>query len=243
MEVTIYALDGDTVSAVYARNATYDTPGYQAYTLQDDPLDRFFTALAATSSDGSSQAVVVMDGGQFNRFFGGASYAQIGEYTAPESGLASYAGNYVGLLNISTRDGTLPSGADADLLPQRSGRVTGDIFLNVDFADLALNGAITNRVDVDGIGVTLDTVVLVDANLAADGSFAGKAEDRELSGIGSFAGVLGGTDGASMSGGLHLDGDFIPDADLEQEFGIFVLQQCGTAGDAAICTGVDAVNE
>ena len=63
------------------------------------------------------------------------------------------------------------------------------------------------------------------------------------SGIGSFAGVLGGTDATSMSGGIHLDGDFVPESDNEEEFGIFVLNQCGTAGEAAICAGVDDVDE
>ena len=243
LQVTLTSLDGDTASTTYARDTTYDVPGYIAFVQQDDPLDRFFTGYAAESADGSSQAVLVVDGGQFNRFFGGANYVQVGAYTAPDSGLASYAGTYVGLLNIGTRDGTLPSAADPDLLPERAGQVTGDVFINVDFADAAVNGAITNRVDVDGVGATLDTVVLVDATLAANGSFSGASENTANDTIGSFAGVLGGSGATSMSGGIHLTGDFIPGIDNEQEYGIFVLNQCGTAGEAAICAGLDDVDE
>ncbi|MBE0413275.1 thymidylate synthase, partial [Yoonia sp.] len=170
--VTVRSLDGDTVATAYARNNTYDQDGYIAFTQQDDALDRFFTGMAATSADGTSQAVVVMDGGQFNRYFGGVNYAQIGTYTAPTSGLASYAGDYVGLLNVGTRTGTLSSGASNNILPYRSGQVTGDIFLNVDFADNKVNGAIYNRVDVDSVGINVDTVFLPATALNADGSFA-----------------------------------------------------------------------
>lgn len=243
LQVTLTALDGDTTSTTYTRDASIVVPGYIAFVQQDDPLDRFYTGFAAESADGSSQAVLVMDGGQFNRFFGGVSYAQVGAYTAPDSGLASYAGTYVGLLNIGTRDGTLPSSEDPDLLPERAGQVTGDIFLNVDFTDAAVNGAIVNRVDVDGVGATLDTVFLVDAALAANGAFEGSSENRANEGIGSFAGVLGGNGATSMSGGIHLTGDFIPEFDNEEEYGIFVLNQCGTAGEAAICASVDNVDE
>ncbi|WP_439154893.1 thymidylate synthase [Yoonia sp.] len=239
--VTLKSLDGDTLATPYQRNATDDLTGYIAFTQQDDPLDRFATALAAASTDGTSQAVVVMDGGQFNRYFGGANYAQIGDYTAPESGLASYAGSYVGLLNVSPAP-TPVTGAPDVLLPERPGRVSGDIFFNVDFADNGVNGAIYNRSDVDGVGVTLGNVILVDGALAADGSFAGNAENESLSGIGTFAGVLGGTDASSMSGGVHLDGDFAGISSAE-EYGIFVLSQCGTAGETAVCSIVEDVNE
>lgn len=243
--VTLRSLDGDTVSTAYARNPDYDQGSYIAFTQQDDPLDRFATGMAATSADGSSQAVLVVDGGQFNRYFGGVNYAQIGTYTAPTSGLASYAGDYVGLLNVSTTDGTLPSGANPDILPERPGQVTGDVFLNVDFADNAVNGAIYNRVDVDGVGINVDTVFLPVTDLNDDGSFAGTAENRGLEGVGSYAGVLGGTNGSSMSGGVFIDDDTFLGIDGAEEYGIFVLSQCGTAGEAAICNdeNVEDVNE
>lgn len=242
--VTLRSLDGDTVSTAYARTPAYDQGSYIAFTQQDDPLDRFFLGMAATSADGSSQAVLVADGGQFNRYFGGVNYAQIGTYTAPTSGLASYAGDYVGLTNVSTRDGTLPSDADVDL-PERSGQVTGEIFFNVDFADNAVNGQIYNRVDVDGVGISTDDVFLPATDLNADGSFEGIAENAALEGVGSYAGVLGGTNASSMSGGILIDNDTFLGVDGAEEYGIFVLSQCGTAGEAATCNdeNVEDVNE
>ena len=247
LQVTLTGLDGDTVATTYTRDSQYDVgPNgeYQAYTQQDDPLDRFYTALGRVSADGTSQAVVAMDGGQFNRFYGGASYEQIGAYSAPESGLASYAGTYAGLINIGTLDGvpTVP-GSEVNQ-PARAGRVSGEVFMNVSFSENLMNGSITNRVDEDGLGVTLGDVIFAEGTLNNDGYFSGIAEDNEKSGIGSFAGVLGGEGATSMSGGVHLDGDFISSVEDEKEYGIFVIDQCGTAGaSAAICAGVDDVDE
>ncbi|MBE0414159.1 MAG: hypothetical protein IBX59_11085, partial [Yoonia sp.] len=91
----------------------------------------------------------------------------------------------------------------------------------------------------------VDTVFLPATALNADGSFAGTAEDAGLKGIGSYAGVLGGTNASSMSGGIFIDDDTFLDIPNAAEYGIFVLSQCGTAGEAAICNdeNVEDVNE
>lgn len=236
-------LDSGVVNAVYGRNSAYDilntdgAPQYLAFTNQDDPLDRFGTGLAGQSADGAVQAVVVADGGQFTKFFGGATFSQTSTYTAPTTGLVSYAGTYAGLINVSTRDGTLPApGADLDLLPERSGRVRGDIFLNAGFADNSINGAIINRQDVDGLGFTLDTVFLIPGTIGADGTFGGDAQDREQNSVGSYAGIFGGNGATSVAGGIKLDGEFADGVTNEIEYGIFVLNRCGTsANEPAIC--------
>ena len=41
----IFALDSTPVDVVYARDATRDTARYEAYSVQEDSLDRFFVAL------------------------------------------------------------------------------------------------------------------------------------------------------------------------------------------------------
>ncbi|EPX86581.1 hypothetical protein ruthe_01398 [Rubellimicrobium thermophilum DSM 16684] len=83
LSVTLDSLDTTPISAVYRRTPALDLPGYTAYSVQEDPLDRMFVALVATSPDGTSMGGVVADGGQFNRVFGGAFYRRIGAYSPP----------------------------------------------------------------------------------------------------------------------------------------------------------------
>lgn len=241
MQIT---LDSGVIDAVYARNSAYDVPGYTAFTLQDDPLDRYFTGLAAQSSDGSVQAVVAADGGQFTKYFGGVNYQQIGRYTpspaGQDTGLVSYAGSYVGLTNLSTRQGTaVADDINPDLLPERAGRVTGDVFLNVGFADNSVNGAIINRRYIEGTGFPIDTVFLIPSTINPNGSFSGTAQDREQISIGTYSGTFGGINATSVAGGVRLTGDFIPGVENEEEYGIFVLDRCGPSGPPAVC---DIVN-
>ena len=232
-------LDAGRVDAVYDRNPDYDLPGYLAFTTQNNPLNRYFTGFANESTDGSVQAVVVADGGQFTKFFGGATYRQTGAYSAPTEGIVSYAGKYAGLINLSTPVLPLPDTND-DLLPLRAGRVSGDVFLNASFATNRVNGAIYNRVYEDGTGVVLDTVFLVPTEILTNGSFAGVAENRDESGIGSYAGTFGGTNASSVAGAIRLTGDFVSGVDNEDETGIFVLGRCGATGGPAVC---DIVND
>ncbi len=242
LQVSI-TLDDDVLLQTYTRNAAYDVPGYLAFTTQDDALDRFFTAFGATSNDGDVQAVLAMDGGQFTKYFGGVTYSAT-DYTAPSSGLASYAGTYVGMSNFGTRDGTLPSGANPDILPERATRVTGDVFINADFTDNTLNGAIYGRTSLDGSPVGVDTVFLVPTGINADGSFTGGSENRAQENIGSYSGTFGGTNASGIAGGVFLE-EFDEGVENEQERGMFVLNQCGTPGEAAICNDedVDDVDE
>ena len=206
------SLDSGVVNTIYERNLDYDVDGYIAFTQQNNSLNRFFTGLAAQSSDGSVQAVVVADGGQFTKYFGGVTYQQIGRYTpspeGPDTGLVSYAGSYAGLTNVSTRDGTADAtGANPDLLPERAGRVTGEVFLNVSFAGNAVvNGAIINRQFEDETDRVLDTVFLIPTDIDANGSFSGSAENRAQQGIGSFSGTFGGVNATSVAGGGCVSG-------------------------------------
>ena len=238
--VQITSLDQGTFDAVHNRNPALNVPGYQAYTYQDDPLDRMFVAIVAESRDAAIQAATVMDGGQFTKFFGGTGVTQIGTYGA-DTGLVSYAGTYAGLSNINAPGAELlpvPPGTDPAILPAQPTRVTGDVFINADFTDNTINGAITNR-ELTEYGTAIPDIFLIPGDIAADGTFEGSVEIGAQTGVGNYAGVFGGTGATSVGGGVLLDGDFIPGVENEQEYGIFVLAQCGTPGDAPICAGVN----
>ena len=132
-------LDETQISTIYRRNAAYDRPGYVAYSAQDDLLDREAIAyVAQTGNSGAVRAGVVVTGGQFNRVFSGNYAERTGGYTppvvTPTTGLASYAGNYVGLTNGGPTLPT-PPGTPPEVVPDQASVVTGQVFINADFAD------------------------------------------------------------------------------------------------------------
>lgn len=240
-------LDGDELLQEYVADGTLD--GYSRFTQQDDSLDRAYTAFAGESSDGSLQATVVIDGGQFNRFFGGGSITQ-NSYSAPSSGLVSYAGGYVGVSNVGPAAAN-PNGADPSLVPGTAAEVTGSVFINADFTDNVMNGAVYDRVlDYGGTAVDLQTVVLTVTSIEADGSFTGTVEFEDLTSVGSYDGAFGGDDAASVAGVVSLDEGFLDGAEIggvattqfdeitgEAEYGVFVIDQCPTGG--AECFGTE----
>ncbi|ETD87420.1 hypothetical protein [Rhodobacter capsulatus] len=250
MKVTIDLLDSTPAEVTYDRDARLDVPGYTAYRMQEDSLDRLFVALGAISDDGSVQAVTVGDGGQFNRYFAGGSYDRAGGFDRPEIGTGpgrgqvSYAGSYAAVTNVDApRDGgpddvALPISGTVDPInvPAQPGRITGDIFLNANFNDNTVNGAISNRVLVD-TNYALADVILVPGTIAEDGTFTGSAEYSDLTTIGSYGGIFGGTDANSVAGLVHLT-EFERNWTGEQEHGVFVLTQCGPNNTLPICDNV-----
>ncbi|MEL6683427.1 MAG: thymidylate synthase [Pseudomonadota bacterium] len=224
LTVTI-ALDADTDTATYTAAGQVGT--YDRFTQQDEPTDRIFTAFAKTSTDGSITGVAVSDGGQFNRFFGGAQVVQ-NDYTAPTSGLVSYAGDYVGLLNFGPDGPAVPD----PVQPVQSEEVTGTVFLNADFNSSGqVNGAIYDRSGAT-IG-NLPDIVLTATDIDTDGTFSGAAELDDLTGVGSYSGVFGGANATSVGGAIDLEPGFLGEdlgSGTENEYGIFVLDQCPGAG-------------
>jgi len=240
--VDIASLDTTPIRATYLRNTELDIPGYSAFSVQEDPLDRMFIALIGTSADGTLQGGVVADGGQFNRFFGGAFYRRIGTYSPHvpvqlNNGLVSYAGNYAGLSNIDApRPGQIlpvPDDTAFNLIPGQPSRVTGRVFLNADFSNNTINGLVYQR-ELTDVGLALPDVVLIVSDIRTNGTFVGVVENPELGGIGEYAGVFGGTGATSVAGGLAI-ADYLDDIDNEHEFGIFVISQCGQPGAPSPC--------
>lgn len=239
-------LDTTPVNAVYTRNPALDVPGYTAFSVQEDPLDRMFIGLVARAP--GVEGIVAMDGGQFTKFFGGTTFSQVGAYAPhipnqPDNGLVSYAGTYAGISNLPVPGGPnllpAPIGTDPALLPSQATRVTGQIFINADFADNAVNGAVYGRTEVD-TGIALPDIFLIPTEIVASGRFLGVVENAEQEGIGDYGGTFGGIGATGIAGGIHIE-DYLDDAENEEEYGIFVLTQCGLAGDAAICDGVQPV--
>lgn len=252
LTLVLSGLDSSATQAVYRRNTQLDVGAYSAYSTQDDPLDRHFTALRRSSADGSLIAMAVADGGQFNRYFGGTQYARSGSYS-PDTGLASYAGTYAGVTNVASVGSdllTVPAGTDTAIRPQQSARTSGNVFLNVDFGENAVNGGIYNRIlrwdEADPTNTSeMPDIVLVRTDISETGQFSGSVEydlsvpssNTGSGGIGTYAGIFGGTRAASVAGLVYLNEFDGPGGTLlgEEEYGIFVLSQCGETSASTLC--------
>ncbi len=242
--VTISGIDGTPEAAEYFRNSRAEAglpAGFEVYTLQEDPLDRFFAGVIKESGDGTVRAATVSDGGQFGYFFGGTWFERDGEFDKPDigngpgQGQVSYAGDYVGLDNYSGPVPDLPAGTDPAIQMQYPGRVLGDVFVNVNFSDMLLSGVIFNREALDNPSIGLSNVIISPTTITEDGTFLGDVQIG-TDDVGDIAGLFGGMDSAYMAGAVA----FIPLPDNPDSFenGVFVLTQCGMNGeDAALCSG------
>ncbi|MFD1194032.1 thymidylate synthase [Seohaeicola saemankumensis] len=248
------SLSSGTLDATYTRTPALDRPGYQAYTLQDDPLDRHVTAMVARSSDvgNSVQAGAAADGGQFNTFFSGGFYERNdpgNTFVKPTSGLVSYAGTYAGQTNINAPgDQLLPvdPAVDTAARPAQSAQVVGTIFLNVDFANNTINGAIFDRSLIQ-LTQPLPDLALRVGNIATDGTFYGNTVNYRgvpEQDIGDYGGIFGGTDASAVGGVVALTEFDGPSNSLgyqgERETGVFVLSRCGATGsDPLLCANAN----
>lgn len=274
--IAISAIDTTPIAATWQRAPALDIPGFQAFSVQEDALDRMFIGLSATSADGSASATVAGDGGQFNKVFQGVDYSRVGSYTPPIAtsagpgrGQVSYSGKYAGVLNGGSDDAArLPLPTDRDYaveeIPGQPARITGDVFMNANFADNLINGVVKNRVAVDldisndpasprfndGTGVPLEDVVMVvdgvgegnGGRILANGTFSGRTERPNQVETGQYGGVIGGRNGSSIAGGIFLDNSKVFDSDGEAidnavERGVFVLDQCGLTTSGGNCVG------
>ena len=248
--------NGQSGGAVYVRNAGLDRPGYLAFSIQDDPLDRHFTAFTAQDrNEGVVRAAIVMSGGLNNEVYGGGFYERDGAYTPPNDGTlaanpageVSYAGNYIGLSNYAGDRGDalpVPAGTPSEQIPLQAAEVTGTIFLNADFGDGVISGGINDRMIDDGTGtlVAMPSLALLQANIAADGTFFGDIQHDGNTTVdtGDWGGIFGGTDAQGVAGVVNVTAITDPQASGEFEYGVFVLEQCGQPVDAgAACTGVN----
>ncbi|WP_412506454.1 thymidylate synthase [Roseovarius sp. SYSU LYC5161] len=256
-------LDEVPFTAVYNRRPGLDREGYMAFTVQEDPLDRHYTAYAAQSNNsGSVRATTVGSPGPRNRFFEGGHFDRDGGFDRPEispdSGMVSYAGDYVAVTNIGDINGPdlkeIPADVDVadELRVPQALTITGNIFVNADFADNSVEGNIFDRQLVE-TAQELPSVVLLATPIAGNGTFAGDVEydigdprgetDGQFINVGSYGGVFGGPESDGVAGVVNLeqfDGSGDPlDLSNEREVGIFVLDQCGQAVSDPLCGAVN----
>lgn len=240
LTVTGVSLDETPFSATYVRKPSLDRDGYEAYTVQDSSLDRHSTAYAREIEGG--YAVVVATGGQFGYYFAGANYGRSGAYSAPvtdqpSGGLVSYAGSYIGLLNVAgSGEDLLPvtPGTPTDVLPSQAAEITGDVLINADFTDNVVNGLIYNRAVRDDGSVSPTNLELAPTAIASDGTFSGSTTVGQQS-VGEYGGVFSGTNAASVAGGVHASGHIAEYGPDIEEYGVFVLGQCGGASSDPLC--------
>ncbi len=230
LTVQIQPLDATPRSVTFTRNATFDTAGYEAFTFQETNANRFFVALFDTSADGAVTGGVA-GSSQFTEMVWGANYNANTAFTAPANGgLATFTGNYAGLLNSGiTVDPSLPPGTPFE--PGRPPRTTGDVMINADFTDNSLEGGIRNRVIVDN-NTSLDDVFLRITAINSDGTFAGNVTFNDLTAIGTYAGAFGGADGTAVAGAIDIRP--IEGEARILERGVFVADRCA-AGDPSPC--------
>lgn len=225
----------------YRRRPELDRGDYEAYTQQDGSLDRQSTAYVRDIR--GTRAAVVVTGVQFGYYFAGGSYEN-SSYSAPtspgsniEGGLVSYAGNYVGMLNAiggSTEDLTpINSDVPVGLRPNQPPEVTGTILVNADFSTQTINGGIADRTIPDAPDLEVEDLELAPTAIAEDGTFFGSVS-VERQDRGEYGGIFGGAGATEVAGIVHAE-EHIGSLQNEEEYGVFVLGQCGTDGDDALC--------
>lgn len=227
---------------------------FEAYTVQDDPLDRHVTAYAGEGLNGGDvRAVVGHSGGPRNRFFSGAFFERDGEYDPadiPDSagsaeGNTRYVGSYVGLTNVAGSEEDLlrvPDSVDPDVpRPTQAAEITGEVVMVADFEEGAIEGDVLKRRLVD-TGDSLANLVLVNSEITQDGSFSGSVEyqNEPEASIGDYGGVIGGSEAGSIAGALNLSEFDGPNGnnlgfENERELGIFILDRCGQDADDPLC--------
>lgn len=234
------SLDDTPFEAVYSRKPGLDVPGYEAYTNQESSLARHTTAYVQ-QIDGA-RAGITVSGGQFGHYFGGSAYGRDGAFDPPDvtqnGGIVAYAGRYVGLRNASGDGGDLlpvAPGTPNDVRPRQAAEVTGNVFITADFADNMVEGVVYDRVSVDS-ATALDRLELAAAPIETNGSFTGTVTQNGGSqDVGVFGGVFGGTDSSAVAGTLFVEDHITGGGTNEDEYGLFVLGQCGTPGSDPIC--------
>ena len=254
LAVDLNGLVASGTVAPFVRNASFDVNGYQAFTYQETGLQRSYVAFVATNARNTLLAAAVTDGGQFNRHFGGTTFARVSFYQKPvvtpgvETGQFSYAGGYAGVMTVGTSaDPNLPPG----LAPVGIYRTEGDTLINANFANSLVNGGIDNRwaldnagnkVDLTGDGVIddkdmLPALALVSSPINGSGAFTGNVElfgppDAPQSAVGTYAGLFGGI-GATDVAGVIVIKPFATNS--PKEYGVFNLPRCDLAGASPLC--------
>lgn len=223
LSVAITPLGGSTSTPaspiVFTRNNAYDTNGFQAFTYQESTTGRLIVALFDTSALGAGSAGVA-GSGQFTQTVWGSTYGANQAFTRPAGGgVATYSGRYAGILNT----GTPVAGPGAPFDPSRAARTRGDVVLNADFTNNAVEGGIRNRTNVDA-GTPLADVFLKIGTVNPDGTFGGAVAFGGNVAAGTYGGTFAGTNASSAVGAVEI-APVQGNSDL-LERGVFVADRC-----------------
>ncbi|MDW4499658.1 thymidylate synthase [Sulfitobacter sp. D35] len=238
-------LEDSPFRAKYRRRANLDRAGYEAYTQQDGSLDRHSTAYVKDIR--GTRAAVVVTGGQFEEFFAGGRYsaktysAPVDEGSNRQRGLISYAGRYVGMLNIEGSGEDLievKDGTPQSFRSKQAAEVTGRALVTGSFSDRRVDGIITRRkvvdyVDGDGDTLRVRDLALDAGNIDDNGSFTSTVSQGNTV-KGSYGGVFGGKGASEVAGVLKAE-EHINGFDGIIEHGVFVMGACGKKGQDRLC--------
>ncbi|MFT4707674.1 MAG: hypothetical protein ACI9PU_001516 [Ascidiaceihabitans sp.] len=80
-------------------------------------------------------------------------------------------------------------------------------------------------------------LILLPTAVADDGTFSGAVEISGPVSVGSYAGILSGAQSKAIAGGIKVEDHFGDETGGEEEYGNFILGQCGTSAsnDPALC--------
>lgn len=240
LRVNLQGLQSSPEQVAFTRDAARDVAGYRAFTYQETGLQRKYLALVRDNARGNLRVMAVADGGQFNRHFGGTTFARIDAFTRPnvtsgtEEGQFSYAGTYAGVfVPGEPASTTLPP----SLQPNQPATVRGDALINANFANDQVNGGVTNRWVIDSSGnrvLRLESIAFPATEINAGGRFVGDVEFAgEDKAIGTVAGLFGGRGATDIAGTLVINP--IEGEDGIWEYGVFTLPRCDTAGASPLC--------
>lgn len=218
--------DGDPFTETYARNTSLDSGDYQAFTRQATPMDAHSTAYVRQI--GGTRGALVVTGGQFGYYNGGATYSRTGAFDRPgptqDTGNVKYSGTYIGLLNAPDNgNDLLPTpGVDQELRPRQAGRVSGDVNIVADFNNNRVKGLVNNRTYI-ARNINMSDLEIAPTDINDDGTFAGEITQGQQS-KGDYGGIFGGPESDAVAGTLFVKDHQAGFTDLEER-GLFVLDR------------------
>ncbi len=180
-----------SIDGVEVARLANDEPLGTGFTLFADP-DSFTVYAQTISGDGAVFAVSSPIGILSASGLAGVHVARLGDTDLPNSGSATFNGNYAGLF------------VDSALEPTAS--IAGDAQLIANFASASISGNITNR---SGVGLTADDVILLPSAISSAGAFSGTTTGGDIVGLaaaedGQYVGLIVGDTGNEVVGGLSI---------------------------------------
>lgn len=214
-EIIVENTSGSMVAL--ATSASNNTGSFLGYRNNREDIIGF----RAISGSGDSVALLVGDEGLSGTLKD--EFARLSDTALPVMGSAHYTGDYVAFV----MDG---SNTDIDLA------ITGDVSLMADFADMSVNGSITNRVGRAAEGLSVENSIVASdltftaGTLDAEGAFSGQIDTSGIytDGTGSYApdgtyaGLISGADAGEVVGGVNIVWTEVGGTATRTESGVFI---------------------